>query len=279
MISNKYIVTKLLGKGKFGKVYSGKYIKTGETVAVKIENVDSNIKLLKNETAILNYLYHNGCRKIPFVYWYGIHENSPSLVMSCYEMSLSDYIINNNIIDNNVIDKKIIISKIIGIIKSVHDAYIIHRDIKPQNFMFKNGDLYLVDFGLATTYVDGEKNHIQESYGNNNILGTPKYISIYLHEGHSSSRRDDIISCGYVYLFLLLNGHLPWENLPDIEENIEYNEGHILHYKNQERARQKSWKNIGDICQDIGSDSLAAFFSKIQTIKFQDRPNYEELIF
>lgn len=157
MISNKYIVTKLLGKGKFGKVYSGKYIKTGETVAVKIENVDSNIKLLKNETAILNYLYHNGCRKIPFVYWYGIHENCPTLVMSCYEIALNDYIANNNVaIDNNVIDKKII-SKIIGIIKSVHDAYIIHRDIKPQNFMFKNGDLYLVDFGLATTYVDGEK--------------------------------------------------------------------------------------------------------------------------
>lgn len=77
---------------------------------------------------------------------------------------------------------------------------------------------------------------------------------------------------------MLLNGHLPWENLPDIEENVEYNEGHILHYKNQERARQKSWKNIGDICQDIGSDSLTAFFSKIKTIGFQDRPNYEELL-
>jgi hypothetical protein len=274
MISNKYIITKLLGKGKFGKVYSGKYIKTGETVAIKIENVDSNIKLLKNETAILNYLYHNGCRKTPFVYWYGIHENCPSLVMSCYEISLSDYIVNNN----KAIDEKIVISKIIGILKSIHDAYIIHRDIKPQNFMFKTEDLYLVDFGLATTYVDEEKKHTHESYDNNNILGTPKYISIYLHEGHSPSRRDDIISCGYVYLFLLLNGHLPWENLPDVAENIEYNEGHILHYKNQERARQKSWNHLEAICQDIGSDSLSAFFSKIQTIGFHDRPNYEELM-
>jgi len=274
MIANNYSIKKLIGKGKFGNVYLGGCSKTSEQVAIKIESSKSPVQLLKNETSILNYLYHNGCRKIPFIYWYGKHETNPCLIMTCYDVALCDYVASQAMDDVRVV---IIMQKIINILKGVHDSSIIHRDIKPQNFMIKNGDLYLVDFGLATVFMDESKNHIKETRNNMNILGTPKYSSIHLHDGIAASRRDDIISCGYVYLFLLLGGHLPWENLPDALDPTEYEESHILHYKNQERARQKSWTCLRIICQDRCT-GLVRFFENVYSIGFSDRPKYDDLV-
>jgi serine/threonine protein kinase len=271
---NKYKILEEIGKGKFGRVYSGKHVRTGELVAIKIEDVDSDIKLLKNETTVLNYLYHNGCKKIPLVYWYGNYELNTCLIMTYYDTSLYDYTISKSPDPSR---SKIIVSKIVNVIKNVHDSQIIHRDIKPQNFMIKGGELYLIDFGLATVYADDSKIHIPEKRDNMNILGTPKYSSIFIHEGSSPSRRDDIISCGYIYLFLLLGGSLPWENLPDIIQNYEYNESHIFNYKNQERFRQKSWSNLEKICQQLNS-SLVYFFNNAYSLRYEDRPKYGELI-
>jgi serine/threonine protein kinase len=273
MLANKYFINNVIGKGKFGKVYSGYRIKTNEIVAIKIENSNSPIQLLKNETCILNYLYHNGCRKIPFIHWYGNYESNPCLVMSYYETSLFDYASNAILETSNV---KSIIKKIINILKSIHDSHVIHRDIKPQNFMLKGDEIYLVDFGLATAFIDDSKKHIPERISNHGIIGTPKYISIHLHEGSVASRRDDVISCGYIYMFLLLDCHLPWENLPD-SGHAEYEENHILHNKNRERARQKSWNHIHEYCSKIDA-SVVDFLKHAYTLSFTERPNYENLI-
>jgi len=289
MISNKYVIKSLIGKGKFGKVYSGQYKKTEETVAVKIELSNSPVKLLKNETSILNYLYHSGCRKIPFVFWYGIYESHPCLIMTHYDMTLYDYAKSEPPIDPMC--TKTIIIKMVHILKSIHDSHIIHRDIKPQNFMIKHGDLFLVDFGLAAVFIDGSKIHFPETAGNTGILGTPKYMSIYLHKGINASRRDDVISCAYIYLFLILGGCLPWENLPDDKDirysqvpsvdgddtNEEYEENHIFHYKNKERARQKSWDNLNSNYKNR-DESFLSFLEKVYGIGFYERPPYENLI-
>ena len=286
MIANKYVIKSLIGKGKFGKVYSGQYMKTEETVAIKIELSNSPVKLLKNETSVLNYLYHSGCRKIPFVFWYGNYELHPCLVMTWYEMTLSGYIESEKTIDD--IRIKNIVTKIVSILKSVHDSHIIHRDIKPQNFMIKRGDVFLVDFGLASVFIDDSNIHFPETTGNVCILGTPKYMSIYLHKGINASRRDDVISCGYIYLFLLLGGHLPWENLPDDKDiqsshtlpknaHAEYEENHIFHYKNEERARQKSWNNL-NLNYKTQYESFVSFIEKVYNIGFSQRPPYDYLI-
>jgi serine/threonine protein kinase len=98
--------------------------------------------------------------------------------------------------------------KAIDIIEHIHRFFVLHRDIKPQNFMVKNGDIFLIDFGLATFYVDENGQHYPDK-PSDTIIGTPKFVSINIHLGHRYSRRDDLISLGYMYVYMIL-GQAPW---------------------------------------------------------------------
>jgi serine/threonine protein kinase len=103
------------------------------------------------------------------------------------------------------------------ILSAVHEKGFVHRDIKPENFMIKHDTLYLIDFGLARTYIDSEtkmhrKNRIRAANadGKISVTGTSRYISPNVHEGNEPSRRDDLISAMYVISYLL-KGSLPWK--------------------------------------------------------------------
>ena len=74
--------------------------------------------------------------------------------------------------------------------------------------MVKNGDIFLIDFGLATFYLDENGQHYPDK-PSDTIIGTPKFVSINIHSGHRYSRRDDLISLGYMYVYMVL-GQAPW---------------------------------------------------------------------
>ena len=201
VISNRYRVISKIGQGKFGIVYQAHNIKTKQLVAIKTESTGSPIRLLKNETAILKYLYDQCCRCCPVVYWYGVHLDTTCLAFSFYSMSLYDYLHITNI---DIDKKNKIIAACIEMIESIHKCFVIHRDIKPQNFMIKDGELFAIDFGLATFYIGPNGEHINNDKSEN-LVGTPKYASYNIHCGHSASRRDDMISLGYMYLWIFLS--------------------------------------------------------------------------
>ena len=209
MIVNKYKLLEKIGEGKFGFVYKGEYVKTSEPVAIKMEQLNSPIKLLKHETTILNYLHNNKCRSIPSVYWYGVYQETTSLVMSYYNISLFDYASDIALTETKI---NRIMWKVIDIFENIHSNGVIHRDIKPQNFMIKDDELFLIDFGLSNIYIDEDHAHNIAQNDTVFITGTPKYISTHIHSGKHPSRRDDLISAAYMYLFLL-TGYLPWETI------------------------------------------------------------------
>ena len=147
----------------------------------------------------------------------------------------------------------------IDILEDIHKKYVIHRDIKPQNIMLKNGMLYFIDFGFSTFYIDSYGEHAILQNNHENIIGTPKYVSINIHNGITPFRRDDLISLGYMYLFLLCR-ELPWDNLYKNENYENYEEIHILHYKNQQR---KSLKSI-EIMEKLFSEKYPSIFNYIK---------------
>lgn len=272
IIADKYVVQNKIGSGKFGTVFKCVNKKTQEFVAIKTEDSRTSLKILKHETAILKYIHDHGVREVPLVYWYGLHHSYMCLAMTYYECSLQEYLFDKQNLPISKINSFIVAC--INILESIHKVFILHRDIKPHNFMIKGDQIFLIDFGFATFFVDERSNHLPIS-SHENILGTPKYVSYYIHDGLTPSRRDDLISLGYMYLFLICR-ELPWDSFkkPDYFENLD--EINIMHYKNQQRKTHKSFENISAVCKQI-NPSVYEYLNVCYKLDYHAAPNYDLL--
>ena len=216
MISNKYNLIEKISEGSFGSVFKAENIRTKENVAIKFEIKMDNIKSLKNEAKIYQYLGKiNG---FPQLKMFGTTDKVNYLVIDLLGNSLS-----NTILGFNKLSLKttlLIGIQMINRIKVLHENQLLHRDIKPSNFLFglekDTNKLYLVDFGFSKRYIYNGT-HIQEKKLTK-IVGSLNFVSLNIHNYIEPSRRDDLESCIYIMLTMLL-GKLVWfdkSNLNDI---------------------------------------------------------------
>jgi calcium-dependent protein kinase len=114
------------------------------------------------------------------------------------------------------ITKKIVFQVLLGL-NHLHSCGIIHRDIKPDNFLFKNkskdSDIKLIDFGLSRRFNNGSKL--------TSVLGTPNYVAPEVLEKSGYNEKVDIWSTG-VMMYLLLAADFPFkgENTAQLFEKI-----------------------------------------------------------
>lgn len=277
LIGNKYRIVNCISKGAFGHVFKGTHNKKNdEVVAIKIEK-NSEMKSLKHETKILNYLYTNKVRRIPAIYWYGLYNGLQCVVMSFYECSLADYIVKKQL-DFHKING--IMVKMVDIVSQIHSKYVLHRDLKPANFMVKSGELFLIDFGLANFYITDHQTHIPNEK-NETIIGSPKYISIRIFEGNRYSRRDDIISLGYIYVRMLLND-TPWEPARFPETGLEkdgviVDELNINHPKNSIRRNNRILSTFLSYIPHISKPEfriVEEFLDYVYRLEYDELPEY-----
>ncbi|MFP4365323.1 MAG: serine/threonine protein kinase, partial [Spirochaetia bacterium] len=92
-------------------------------------------------------------------------------------------------------------------LKYAHDKGVIHRDIKPANILIsRNGEIKLVDFGIAVSVEDDEAGLTKEGM----TLGTPSYMAPEQFENTKNvDKRADIYSMG-VMLYEMVTGKKPF---------------------------------------------------------------------
>ena len=253
MLANKYNLIEKISEGQFGAVFKGQHIRTKEYVAIKFE-LTNDLNSLKNEAKIYHYLSH--LEYFPHLKWFGIHNNAKFIAIDLLGQPLSHIIKHTWPLNLDAVTT--IGIQMIQRLQTLHEHFLLHRDIKPDNFLFGLNDtnkLYLIDFGLCKRY-DFNGIHIEQKRVNN-IIGSPNFISIHVHQYMEPGRRDDLESCIYIILYMLI-GPLEWFGTTDMETMYRL-------------KRELTFKaDVPLVVRDV--------LRYIRTLQFSDTPDYEYII-
>ena len=264
ILANKYEILKRISEGSFGSVYKAKNIRTGELVAIKIERKnDNNINTIKSEAKIYQYLAKQ--HGFPQLKWYGTTDQFNYLVINLLVCSLTKL----TKIQGSLSLKTILLIgiQLIQRIETLHSKYLLHRDVKPDNFLLgSNNTLYLIDFGFCKRYEhDGQ--HIEETNKNTaTLIGTANFVSLNVHKGIEPSRRDDLESCIYIlfYMFLTIdaksNSNLNWFNIKDLKKMVNLKE------------------QLTNTTDQIVPSFIKKMLDNVRALSFKEVPNYGYLI-
>jgi len=90
---------------------------------------------------------------------------------------------------------------------ALHDAGMVHRDVKPSNVLLAGGgNVKLTDFGIALLRETDDQTRLTET---SQVMGTAEYLSPEAAQGESVDGRSDLYSLG-VLTYEALSGHLPF---------------------------------------------------------------------
>ena len=153
-------------------------------------------------------------------------------------------------------------------IEYLHSMHLIHRDIKPDNFLIgllKNKSrIYICDFGLCKKFIDQNGKHIPFQEGKS-LTGTSRYASINSHLGYEQSRRDDLESLAYSLIYFS-RGSLPWMGTKAQNKQEKYKK--ILQMKLNSK--------VNVLCDKLPKEFID-FVNHIKNLAFDDKPNYQYL--
>jgi len=152
-------------------------------------------------------------------------------------------------------------------VESLHSRGLLHRDIKPDNFLVghsgRTDEIYMIDFGLSKRFKD-MKTGVHIAYRNDKSLtGTARYASLNAHKGVEQSRRDDLEALGFVLIYFIRGGSLPWQGLKADRRSKKYD---LIKEK-------KSKTSLRSLCR--GQEScFYLYLHYARNLRFESKPDY-----
>eukprot|EP01055_Gregarina_sp_Pseudo9_P001489 Gregarina_sp_Pseudo_9__1488@NODE_1_length_8127_cov_32_238872_g0_i0_p4_GENE_NODE_1_length_8127_cov_32_238872_g0_i0NODE_1_length_8127_cov_32_238872_g0_i0_p4_ORF_typecomplete_len349_score76_86Pkinase/PF00069_25/1_8e39Pkinase_Tyr/PF07714_17/2_5e22Pkinase_Tyr/PF07714_17/6_4e03Pkinase_fungal/PF17667_1/7_1e17Kdo/PF06293_14/1_2e09Kinaselike/PF14531_6/5_2e08RIO1/PF01163_22/2_8e05RIO1/PF01163_22/5_5e03WaaY/PF06176_11/3e05YrbLPhoP_reg/PF10707_9/0_0033APH/PF01636_23/0_024FTA2/PF13095_6/0_046FTA2/PF13095_6/5 len=264
-VGSGFRVGKKIGSGSFGEIFMGTNLRTGEEVGIKLEHVRRRNPHLLYECKLYKLLA--GGMGIPNLHWYGVEGEYTVMVMDLLGPSLED-LFNYCGRVFRMKTTLMLAEQMIDRIEYVHGAGVIHRDIKPHNFLIgrrktaTEETVFIIDFGLAKRFKDPRTGfHIPFRQGKS-LTGTARYVSINTHMGMEQARRDDLESLGYVFLYFL-KGCLPWQGLKATSKKDKY----------ELIMEKKAATPVEVLCRHCPPEFLM-YMKYCRSLRFLDRPNY-----
>ena len=260
----KYKILKKIGKGSFGMVYLGKALNLDKYVAVKFEPKTQTDLILERETYLLYYLRGFG---IPEVLTYGQNSKYNILIQTLLGSS-TNYIFHSYNKKFSMKDCCMLGIQMLDRLEYIHSKYIIHRDVKPDNFLVGFPDIsiiYLIDFGLAKKYMSSRTGKHVKFFINKKWSGTSRFASANSLRGVVQSRRDDLESLCYILLYFM-KGSLPWDNVYGQNENEDIK----LIYK------IKKFMQPEYLFYKLPTETVE-FFKYCKKLDFEQKPDYNYL--
>ena len=196
-------ILRLIGEGGMSRVYLASREGDDEPLVVKIlrseATADKNaLARFMEEYALVERIKS---RHVARIHGHGVSQGHAYLVMEFF--------------DGGDLNKRLggkaspppealrIFRELMFALGDIHECGILHRDLKPQNLMFRaDGSLAIVDFGIAK-HVDAID---RTGYGE--IVGTPRYMSPEQVRGMALDLRTDIYSSGVLLYQMLAGKHL-----------------------------------------------------------------------
>jgi hypothetical protein len=199
LLSERYRIVALVGKGGMGEVYRADDLKLGQTVALKFlpVNLSANEDALKrfhSEVRLARQISHpNVCRV------FDVGESDGRIFFTMEYVDGEDLATLLRRIGRLPADKGLEIARqLCAGLAAAHEYGVLHRDLKPANIMLDGrGKVRITDFGLAAFAEDIAAEEIRS--------GTPAYMAPEQTAGQEVTIKSDLYSLGLV-LFEVFTG-------------------------------------------------------------------------
>lgn len=264
-----------IGHGSFGRVVIVRAA-DGNEYAVKIESKTdpkdpskpNPAPQLREEMRILLVLQPLQC--VPRVYFFWEENDSRKMMFERLGPNLEQ--LKEKIVGDNLLWTA---TRLLHGLAEIHKKKYLHRDIKPENILvgrFDNIDrigpetnFYYVDFGMGKRYCERNGQHVPMIV-DKKLRGTARFASINTHRGYEQSRRDDLESLGYVFIYLHLK-KLPWMGITSHQKIAST----IMAV-----GAVKSNISLQELCHDCPPQFLV-YMTYIRQLMFDQEPDYDYL--
>lgn len=151
VLNDRYEVLGVIGTGSYGIFYSCKDLKTNEIRGVKQlrpskHHNKKEVALFENEIAVLRSINH---KNMPVVMESFFYNGYLFYAMSFIEGDNLEDLIFHKRVSFNEEESLLLIADLLKLVDYLHNKGIYHGDLRIPNILLKDGQPFLIDFGLS----------------------------------------------------------------------------------------------------------------------------------